>query len=104
LREEVAEAMDGFEHRGGAGVGVNGAVYPGVAVVAGDDPIVFLGGTGAGDSADDVPYGAEGDVLLEVHVDGDAGGIFALCAGAEVVSEGKRALPFAGRLVAAEGF
>ena len=74
LLEEVAEAVDGFEHGGGAGAGVDRAVDPGVAVVAGDDPVVFLGGVGAGDGADDVPDGAEGDVLLEVHVDGDFGG------------------------------
>ncbi len=71
LLEEVAEAVDGFEHGGGAGVGVDGAVDPGVAVVSGYDPVVFLGWVGAVDGADDVPDGAEGDVLLEVHVDGD---------------------------------
>ena len=73
LLEEFAEAVDGFEHGGGAGVGIDGAVDPGVAMVAGYDPVVFLGGAGAGDGADDVPDGAEGDVLLEVHVDGDFG-------------------------------
>ena len=76
LLEELAEAVDGFEHGGGAAVGIDGAVDPGVAVVAGDDPVVLLGGVGAVDGADDVPDGAEGVVLLEVHVDGDfAGGV-----------------------------
>ena len=45
LLEQVAEAMDGFEHGGGAGVGIDGAVDPGVAMVAGDDPVVLLGGS-----------------------------------------------------------
>ena len=42
LLEEIAEAVDGLEHGGGAGVGVDGAVDPGVAMIAGDDPVVFL--------------------------------------------------------------
>ena len=87
LLQELAEAVDGFEHGGGAGVGIDGAVDPGVAMVAGDDPVVLLGGVGAGDGADDVPDGAEAGVLLEIHVDGDGGGA------AEVVGEGQAALP-----------
>ncbi len=50
--------MDGFEHSGGAGVGIDGAVDPGVAVVAGYDPVVFLRGVGSVDDADYVPDGA----------------------------------------------
>ena len=74
LLEQIAEAVDGFEHGGGAAVGIDGAVDPGVAVVAGDDPVVLLRGVGAWDSADDVPDGAELVVLLKMHVDGDLAG------------------------------
>ena len=102
LLEETADAVNGFEHGGGAAVGVDGAVDPGVAVVAGDDPV--FGVVGAGDGADDVPDGADGDVLLEVHVDGDfaVGGVGG--AGAEVVGEGKGTLPVARGFGSAEGF
>ena len=58
-------------------------------MVAGDDPVVLLGGVGAVDGADDVPDGAELVVLLEVHVDLDGAGA------AEVVGEGQAALPVA---------
>ncbi len=44
LLEESAEAVDGFEHGGGAAVGIDCAVDPGVAMIAGDDPVVFLVG------------------------------------------------------------
>ncbi len=66
--EQGAEAVDRLEHGRGAGVGIDGAVDPGVAVIAGDDPVVFLGGVAAGDGADHVPDDAEPGVLLEVHV------------------------------------
>ncbi len=90
LLEEIAEAVDGFEHGGGAGVGVDGAVDPGVAMVAGYDPVVFLRGAGAGNGADDVPDGAEGDVLFEVHVNGDFGWVWVLCAGVGFVARQRR--------------
>ncbi len=87
LLEEFAEAVDGLEHGSGAGVGIDGAEDPGVAMIAGDDPVVFLRRVGSFDDADDVPDGAQCGVLLEVHVDGDL-----VCA-AEVIGEGKRSLP-----------
>ncbi len=92
LLEEVAEAVDGLEHGGGAAGGIDGAVDPGVAMVAGDDEVIFLRGVGAGDASDDVPDGAEGVVLLESHVDGDSA---AAGGAADVIGEGKRALPVA---------
>ncbi len=67
-------------------------------MVAGDDPVVLLRGIGAVDGADDVPDGAEGVVLLELHVDGD------LVAASEVVGEGKRALPAMGNVGAVQRF
>ena len=100
LLEELADAVDGFEHGGGAGGGIGGAVDPGVTVVAGDDPGVLLGRVGAVDGADDVPDDAESGILLDAHVDGDGGGGVS---GAEVVGEGKRALPVAGGVGAGEG-
>ena len=104
LLEESAEAVDGFEHGGGAAVGVDGAVDPGVAMIAGYDPIV--GVVGAGNGADDVPDGAEGNVLIEMHVDGDVCGGCGVGSGAgsRVIGEGERALPVARRLLAAERF
>ena len=63
LLEEIAEAVDGLEHGGGAAAGIDGAVDPGVAMVAGDDDFVFLCGVGAGYAADDVPDGAQARVL-----------------------------------------
>jgi hypothetical protein len=62
LLEQRADAVDGFEHGGGAAVGVDRAVDPGVAMVAGDDPVV--GVLGAFDFADDVPDDAALVVLL----------------------------------------
>src|SRR5271156_1893535 len=73
-------------------------------MVAGDNPVVFLGGTGAGDGAGDVPDGAEGDVLLEMHVDGDFVGIRVIAACAEMVGEGKCALPVAWGVGSGQGF
>ncbi len=90
--------MDGFEHGGGAGVGVDGAVDPGVAMVAGDDPGVLVFGVGAVDGADHVPDGAELVVLLEVHVDLDRAGA------AEMVGERQAALPLMRDVGAVEGF
>src|ERR1700730_4750671 len=80
-------------------------------MVAGYDPIVLLRGAGAGDGAVDIPDGPEGDVLFEVHVNGDFSRVWVLCGGvafiadgSQVVGEGEAALPLAGGLVAAEGF
>ena len=60
--EQRADAVDGFEHGGGAAVGIDGAVDPGIAMIADDDPLV--GRLGALDFADDVPDGAALVVLL----------------------------------------
>ena len=89
--------MDAFEHGGGAAVGVYGAVDPGVAMIAGDDPVVFLVRVGAVDGADDVPDGANFVVLHEVHVD------FYGAGAAEVIGEREAALPFARSCGAVEG-
>ena len=93
LLEKDSEAMDGFEHGSGAAVGIDGSVDPGVTVIAGDDPVVFLRGIGALDGADDVPDGAEGVVLLKMHVDDDFVCVGVVFACAEVVGEGKGSLP-----------
>ena len=85
MLEEDADAVDGFEHGGGAAVGIDGAVDPGIAMIAGDDPLI--GEFGAGDGADDVPDGGVLVVHFENQVDLDAG--------TDVVGEGQRALPFA---------
>ena len=84
MREQRADAVDGFKHGGGAAGGVDGAIDPGIAVIAGDDPIV--GVLRAFDFSDHVPDDAALVVLLGDEVD-----LYA--AGAEVIAEGQRALP-----------
>ena len=71
LLEQDAEAVDGLEHGGGAAVGVDCAVDPGVAMIAGDDPVVFLGGVVPGMLPMTSQMVRRRDVLLEAHVDGD---------------------------------
>ena len=67
LFEQNADAVNGFKHGGGAAVGIDRAVDPGIAMVAGDDPVI--GKAGAGDGADDIPDGAALVVLLGDEVD-----------------------------------
>ena len=61
--EQFADAVHCFEHAGRAARRIDGAEDPGVAVVAGDDPLIRIGG--AVDGADDVPDGAIGVLLIE---------------------------------------
>ena len=82
-----------FEHSGGAAVGIDRAVDPGVAVISGDDP--FVGQIAAGHASDDVPEGTEAVVLLEVH-------LHFRRAGTDVIGEGQRSLPLARRIGAAK--
>jgi hypothetical protein len=64
--------VNGFEHGRGAAGGVDRAVDPGVAVIAGDDPVVGPGR--AFDFSDDVPDDAALIVLLGDEVDAYAAG------------------------------
>ena len=84
LRDESTDAVDGLEHGGGAAGGVDGAVDPGVAMIAGDNPVA--GVLGALDFSDDVPDDAALIVLIGDKVDFYA-------ARPEVVAERQRALP-----------
>ena len=90
--------MGGFEHGRGAAVGVDRAVDPSVAVVAGDDPSVMRFGVGAFNGADDVPDGAQLVVLLEMHVH------LHRIRAAEMVGEGQAALPVMRHVRAGHGF
>ena len=76
--------MHRFKHGGGAAVGIDRAVDPGVAVIAADDPLVGI--LRALDLADHVPDDAALVVLLRDEVNFHA-------AGPEVIAEGQRALP-----------
>ena len=82
--EQRADAVHGLEHGGGAAVGIDRAVDPGVAMIADDDPVVGI--LGAFDPADHVPDDAALVVLLRDEVNAHA-------AGPDVIAEGQRALP-----------
>src|SRR5260370_41047373 len=85
--------MDGLEHGRGAAVGIHRAVYPGIAVIAGNHPLV--GQVAAGQSSDDVPENAETVVLLEVH-------LHLRRPRAHVIGKGQRSLPSPRRIGAAK--
>jgi len=87
--QERANAVNGFQHSGGAAVGIDSAEDPGIAMIADDDR--FIGILRAGNFSDDIPNGAESVVLLQDHVNLHR-------AGTHVVGEGQRALPGVGRL------
>ncbi len=87
------ESARGLEPGGGARVGVDGAVGPGVAMVAEDDEP--LGLLAPFDAAEDVEDRLEPLVHGDRHLDRGA-------ARAEVVGEGQAALPAVGHVVAAE--
>ena len=91
--QQCADAVDGFQHGGGAAVGIDGAEDPGVAMIADDDR--FIGILCAGNFSDDIPNGAESVVLLQQQVNLHR-------AGAHVIGEGQRALPGVGRFWTAE--
>lgn len=57
--------MYGFEHGGGAAVGINRAVDPGVAVISDHHPLLRF--STAFDVARHVPERAELVILLQVH-------------------------------------
>jgi hypothetical protein len=86
--------MDRFEHGCGAAGGVDGAIDPGVAVIADDDPVV--GVLDAFDLSNYVPDDAALIVLLRDQVDLHA-------ARPQVIAEGQRALPAQGHARAFEG-
>ncbi len=91
--QQFADAVYRFEHRRGAAVGIDRAIDPGVAMIAGDHP--FVGQFAAAHAADHVPQRAELIVLLEMH-------LHLRRPGTDVIGEGQRALPLARRIRSAE--
>src|ERR1700722_2467425 len=63
--QQFAYSMDTFEHCGGAAVGVDCAIHPGIAMVARDHPLI--GQVGAAHATDHIPKRAELVILLEMH-------------------------------------
>ncbi len=84
LLEKRADAVDGLKHGGGAAVGVDCAVDPGVAMVAVDHP--FIGVLRTADPSNDIPNQPSLVVLLRDQMHAHA-------AAAEVIAKGQRALP-----------
>src|ERR1035441_4022981 len=90
--------MNRFEHGGGAAGGIDGAVDPGVAVIAPHHPLV--GVLRSFELADDIPNDAALEVLHGDQVDLHAALSSKL---SEVVAEGQGALPLLRHTGAAEG-
>src|ERR1700690_1635976 len=84
LKEQSADAADGFKHGGGTAGGIDCAIDPRVAVIADDDPCVRV--LRAFDFSDDIPDDAALVILLGDEVNFHSGGT-------EVIAKRQRTLP-----------
>src|SRR5260370_29372312 len=80
--------MDGFEHGGGAAIRIDCSIHPGVAMIAGDDPLIRRSRSSY--LANHVPDCAVLIVLLQVD-------LHLRWSGTYVIRKWQRSLPLAGR-------
>ena len=79
LRDERADAVHRLEHGRGAAGRIDGAIDPGIAMIAGDHPVVWI--LRSFDFSDDIPDDAALVVLLRDEVDFHAAGAYVIAEG-----------------------
>ena len=91
--QQFANAVHGLQHGRRAAAGIGGAKHPGIAMIAGNHPL--LGILRAPQGADHVPDGPQAVILRQVQADFGR-------SGTNVIGKRQRALPLARRNRAAQ--